>query len=92
MAEQATIQIQMDAEMLKRLEALYAKAGASFEDAVRDLASMSLRADYAFVLPKGTGRKTSAFGCLKPYIDPTVPVDEEGAFADAMAEKHREVD
>lgn len=92
MAEQATIEIQFDPATLRRLEAIYARKGTTFEEAVQNLAAMSLHSETAFVLPKKNGEKHSAFGCLKPYLKSPLPVDEEGAFAEAMVEKHREAD
>ena len=90
MAKEATVQVRMDADMKERVEALYARMGTTFSEAVRMFAAQSLLTGGMPLALRAYPARGSAYGLLAKYADPALREKEEGAFASAMEEKHRE--
>ena len=90
MAKEATVQVRMDSDTKEKVEALYARMGTSFSEAVRIFAAQSLLVGGMPLTMKAYPNKGSAYGRLAKYGSPALWEKEGEAFALAMEEKHRE--
>lgn len=87
MAKEATLQVRMDADVKQAAEALYRSLGTSLAEAVRIFAQRSVEVGGMPFLVQRTD-KTSAFGIASKYANPDLIPLEEGAWAEAAADKH----
>ena len=90
MAKEATLQVRMDSDTKEKVEALYARMGTSFSEAVRIFAAQSLLVGGMPLMMKAYPNKGSAYGKLAKYGSADLRKREDEAFALAMEEKHRE--
>lgn len=89
MAKESTIQIRIDTETKKEVEALYNNLGTSFSEAVRIFAKQSIyEKGFPFVARNLTVKKESLRGCLSKYASPKLIEKEKNAFANAMVKKY----
>ena len=91
MAKEVVIQVRMDSDMKEKVEALYARMGTTFSEAVRIFAAQSLLVDGMPLAMKAYPRKT-AYGLLSKYGDAKLRERENEGFALAMKEKYSETD
>ena len=92
MAEEVTLQVRMDSEVKEKVEALYARMGTTFAEAVRIFAAQSLLADGMPLTMRAYPRKGSAYGMLARYANPELLERENEGFALAMKEKYGDAD
>ena len=90
MAKEATVQVRMDSDMKEKVEALYARMGTTFSEAVRIFAAQSLLVVGMPLAMRAYPNKSSAYGRLAKYGNPALREKEGEAFAKAVEEKHRE--
>lgn len=90
MAKEATLQVQMDADLKEKVEALYREMGTSFAEAVRIFAKQSVQENgMPFIM---TANRRNTYGSLARYADPEKREQEEGAYERAMVEKYEKTD
>ena len=92
MEQEAVLQIRMNPEMKEKVEALYARMGTTFAEAVRIFAAQSLLADGMPLTVRAYPRKGSAYGMLAQYANPELRKRESEGFALAMKEKYGDAD
>ena len=86
MAKEATLQVRMDAELKEKAETLYRDMGTSLAEAVRIFAAQSVAQNgMPFQVTANRGR---AFGIAVKRANPSLIPMEEGAFVQAMVQKH----
>lgn len=90
MSKDAVLQVRMDPEVKKDVEALYLSMGTTFPEAVRIFAQQSLNVG-GMPIPV-TGKKKRSRGMLAKYADPSKWDQEEGAFERAMVKKYAKAD
>ena len=90
MAKEATLQVRMDLDMKEQVEALYARMGTSFSEAVRIFAAQSLLSGGMPLTLRAYPRKSTAYGLLAEYGNAELRKREEEGFALAMKEKYGE--
>ena len=98
----AVLQVRMDAQTKQQAEALFKSRGSSPAEAVRRFLAKSVQLSSATLLddmvsssgksqPTQLKRDASSLhgaGCLSRYADPKKRIQEAGAWAAAVAEKH----
>ncbi|MBQ7681874.1 MAG: type II toxin-antitoxin system antitoxin, RelB/DinJ family [Oscillibacter sp.] len=92
MAGEVTLQIPMDAEMKEKVEALYARMGTTFAEAVRIFAAQSLLVNGMPLTMRAYPGKGRAYGILSQYASPELIEREKDAFDLAMKEKYGDAD
>ena len=92
MSEEATVQVRMDADMKERVEALYARMGMTFSEAVRIFAAQSLLVEGMPFTLRAYPSKSTAYGILARYGNAELRKRENEGFALAVKEKYRETD
>ena len=91
MVKEAVVQVRMDSDMKEKVEALYARMGTTFSEAVRIFAAQSLLVGGMPLAIKAYPQKT-AYGLLAQYGDANLRERESEGFALAMKEKYGETD
>ena len=86
MAKQAVYQVHMDEDIKNEVELLYKNMGTSFAEAVRIFAVQSIREHGMPFIP--TEKRGQSFGTLSRFSNPSLIVEESGAFEKAMVDKH----
>ena len=92
MANEATVQVLMDQDVKEKVEALYARMGTSFSEAVRIFAAQSLLVGGMPIVMQAYPQKGDAYGMLAKYGNAQLREREGEGVALAMEEKYREVD
>lgn len=77
MEQEAILQVPMDAEVKKKVEALYAAMGTTFAEAVRMFAAQSLLIQGMPLSLRAYSRRSPAFGMLSEYANPELRKKEE---------------
>jgi DNA-damage-inducible protein J len=92
MEQEAVLQVRMNPEIMEKVEALYARMGTTFAEAVRIFAAQSLLADGMPLDLRAHPRQSSAYGMLAKYASPELRERESEGFALAMREKYGDAD
>ena len=92
MAKETTLQVRMDSDLMEQVEALYARMGTTFSEAVRIFAAQSLLTGGMPLTVRAYPQKGSAYGMLEKYGSAELREREGEGIALAMKEKYGETD
>ena len=87
MEQEAILQVRMDPEVKKKVEALYADMGTTFAEAVRMFAAQSLLIQGMPLSLRAYSRRSPAFGMLSEYANPELRKKEEELLSLSSEEK-----